>query len=105
MLRFLFGLALLVALAAVVALVPMRGRTVLDRWNASHGTREFLERGYRETKLAMGIGAEKPHQGRAHSPRPTKSPTRPARPPTPTEQHSDQDRAALDRIVAEHTGR
>jgi hypothetical protein len=102
MLRILFGLALLVALAAAIALVPMRGRTVLDRWNSSHGARDFLERGYREAKLAMGSGAQKPHPGRAHSLRPTKPQARPARPPTPTEQHSDEDRAELDRIVAEH---
>ena len=101
MLRFLFGLALLLALAAAIVLVPMRGRTVLERWNASHDTRDFLERGYRETKFAMGIGAERPHPGRAHSPRPAKPQARPARPATPTEQHSDEDRATLDRIVTE----
>ncbi len=105
MLRFLFGLAILAALAAAIALVPMRGRTVLDRWNASHSTRDFLERGYRETKLAMGIGAEDPRPGRAHSPRLAKPQARPARPPTPTEQHSAEDRAELDRIVTEHAGR
>ena len=44
--KLLAGLALLVGLAAAVALVPLRGRTVLDRWNASHGPRDFLEGSY-----------------------------------------------------------
>ncbi len=102
MLRLLFGIALLVALAAGIALVPLRGRTVLDRWSASHGAREFFERGYQEAKVAMGLDAQKPRPGRAQPSHPAKPLARRARPPTPTERHTDEDRAELDRIVAEH---
>jgi len=102
MLKLLFGLALLGALAAAVAFVPVHGRTVLERWNAAHGAGDFVDRGVHEAKVALGLEQEraKARPGRAVKPLP-----RAARPATPTEQHTAADRAALDRIVAEHAGR
>jgi hypothetical protein len=100
--KLLIGLALVIGTAMAVALVPLRGRTVLDRWNASHGARDFLERGYQEVKVAAGLEAEKARPGRARPARPAKPQPRSARPATPTEDHTQADRAALDRIIAEH---
>jgi hypothetical protein len=99
MLKMLFGLLLLGALAFAAATVPLRGRTVLARWNAARTPAEFVQRGWRETKVALGLEAEKkPPRQAARPPRPA----RPARPAQPTEGHTDQDRAALDRLLAEH---
>lgn len=104
--KLAIALALLVGLAAAVALVPLRGRTVLDRWNASRGVGEFVERSYREAKVALGGRPERPRPGRAHPARPPpKQQARSSRPATPTEDHSDADRAAVDRIIAEHAAR
>ena len=103
--KLLIGLVLVAGLAMAVALVPVRGRTVLDRWNASHGARDFLERGYQEVKVAAGLEAEKARPGRARPVRPAKPQARSARPATPTGDHSKADRAALDRIIVEHGDR
>lgn len=104
--KLAIGLALLLGLAASVALVPLHGRTVLDRWNASHGVSDFLDRSYREAKVALGGQPERPHPGRARPARPSpKQQARTPRPGTPTEDHSDADRAAVDRIIAERAAR
>ncbi len=105
MAKVLVCLALLLGLAAAVAFVPLRGRTVLDRWNASRGPRDFVERSYREAKAAAGFEAEKPRPGRARPTRPARQQARSARPGAPTEDHSEADRAALDRIIAERNAR
>lgn len=109
MLKLFLALSLLGALALAAAFVPLGGRTVLDRWNAAPGAGEFFARGFAEAKGALGLGgdrqAEKRHPSRAPSARPPKAHQRRAGAATPTEQHSDEDRAALDRIVAEHAGR
>jgi hypothetical protein len=97
MLKLLLALALLAGLGAAFALAPLHGRTMLDRWHASRSPRDFLERGLIEAKASFGAEAQRPHPARAAS-----KPARPARPPRPAERHTEQDRAALDRIVAEH---
>jgi len=102
--RFVFGLALVAALAAAVALVPIRGRTVLDRWRAARSGTEFVERSYHEMRAALGSEREKPRPGRAGSASPARTAGHPARRP-PTERHTDEERAALDRLVSEHSGR
>jgi len=92
MIRLTLKLAL--AAAAVWALftyVPVRGRTLADRWAAAPTPSAFVERGVAELT------------GRA--------PSRPARPQAraqrsgarerPTEGHTESDRRAIDRIVAE----
>jgi hypothetical protein len=91
---FRVALKLALAAAAVWALctyVPIRGRTLADRWEAAPTASAFLERG-----LAELTG---------------KTPSRPARPQAraqrsgprdrPTEGHTEADRRAVDRIVAE----
>jgi hypothetical protein len=104
--KLAIALALLLGLAAATALVPLRGRTVLDRWNASHGVGDFVERGYREAKVALGGQPQRPRPGRTRPARPpSKQQARSPRPATPTEDHSDADRAAVDRIIAEHAAR
>jgi len=105
MLKFVIGLALLAGLAGAVVFVPLRGRTILDRWSASRGPRDFLERGYHEAKVAAGFEPEQPRPARARPVRPTKPQARPTRPGQPTENHSEADRAALDRIIAERGNR
>ncbi len=103
--KLLIGVALLASLAAAAAFVPLRGRTVWDRWSASRGPLDFFERGYHEAKAAVGLEPEKPHPGRARPARPSKPQARTARPGPPTESHSEADRAALDRIIAERGSR
>ena len=103
MLRFLFGLVLLGGLAAAVALAPVRGKTVLQRWNAAPTAAEFAARGWQECKVALGL---EPERARARPPR-AERPPRPSapraahRPAQPTEEHTERDRAALDRVLAE----
>jgi hypothetical protein len=98
MLKLLFGLVLLGALAFAVAFVPLHGRTVLDRWNAAPTASAFLARGWREAKVALGPETEPAKGTRAQAAKPGRPPPRPA---APTEHHSEADRAAIDRIVAE----
>jgi hypothetical protein len=107
MLKLLVLLAL-VAGGVAAAYVPVRGRTVLDRWQGSRGAVDFAERAWAEARGAFR-SPEAPGRARGRSAergrdRPA-SPGRPARTPLPTETHTDEDRAALDRIVAERAGR
>jgi len=100
MLRFLFGLVLVAALAAAAAFVPVHGRTIVARWQAAGSATEFFLNALDE---ARHPGSEK---GRAHSGHDRHAaPSRPAprpHPGAPTERYSDRDRAALDRIIAGH---
>lgn len=106
MLRVLFGLVLCAALAAAAAFVPVRGRTVLDRWRAAPDASTFADRSLAEAKVAMGLAPEPPRPAaRPRPPRATRPVARAARPAVPTEQHTEADRAALDRVVAERAQR
>jgi hypothetical protein len=106
MLRLLFGLALCAALAVAAAVVPLRGRTVLDRWRAAPDAAAFATRSWGEAKVALGLAPEPARApARPKSPRPPRAAARAARPATPTEQHTEADRAALDRVVAERAQR
>jgi len=86
---------------------------VAERWNAAPTAGEFADRGVREVSRAWdrlwgersesrrGTASARPSAGR-----PTRA-TPPARRdgadgPAPAEHHTDEDRSALDRIVAEH---
>ena len=105
MLRLLFTLVLLGGVAVAVALMPVRGKTVLQRWNAAPSAAEFAARGWQEGKVALGLEPERararPSRAQAQRPaRPTAA--RPAhRTAQPTEDHTDRDRAALERVLAE----
>ncbi|HEX9244500.1 MAG TPA: hypothetical protein VF875_18830 [Anaeromyxobacter sp.] len=76
------------ALWAVWSFVPLRGRTLADRWHAAPDGVAFAERGWAE--LAGGRAAPKP-QARQ----------KPAPGQRPTEGHTDSDRKAVDRILSE----
>ena len=95
------------ALWAVVAFVPVGGRTVLQRWRASSGPVDFAARALAEIRQGGrrpgGPPAPAPLRGaQAHAgPRPA-TPARPGQPPPPAEHHTEADRKALDAIVAEH---
>lgn len=105
MLKLGFLLVLLGGVGAAVAWAPVHGRTLLDRWRAAPDASAFVSRGYDEVKAAIA-GRERPRTPQKAT-RAQKSPGRPAaaRPGRPTESHTDEDRAALDRIVVEHAGR
>jgi hypothetical protein len=99
--RLILGLVLGAGLVATATLVPIRGRTVMDRWHAARSASEFFERGYREVKVAAGLEPEMAPPGRARAER-QKPPARSTRPAVPTEGHTEADRAAIDRIIAEN---
>ncbi len=92
------------ALAAVVAYVPVGGRTVLERWRASSGPGDFAAR----TLAELQAGGRRLLRGSPPASRETQSrtaprPASPARPgQAPAEHHTEADRKALDAIVAEH---
>ena len=102
MARFLFGLVLVAALAAAAALVPIRGRTVLDRWQSAGSAGEFLRRAYDEARQARDPDRGHPRAGHAQQ---SGRPSSRARPASPAEHHSERDRAAIDRILTERAGR
>lgn len=95
----LLKLALVVgALAAVWMLVPVGGRTLGARWRAAGDAEAFVVAGWGELRRAF-----------AAAPAP-KQKTPPAQPrgadrARPAEQHTERDRQAVDRIVAEHLGK
>jgi len=92
MLRLVGLLLVAGALAAGAAYLPIGGRTVRDRWHASRGPGDFARRSFRELSQAAGL-LDPPAR-----PVPPKSAPSPR---TPVERHTDSDRAALERVVAE----
>jgi hypothetical protein len=110
-------LILAVAVAAIVllvgAFVPVKGRTLVERWNAAPSASQFAERGWNEVVAAWdGLwGVKSPARTppkatakagtQAARPTPKGSPSA-APAPEPVEHHTEADRDALDRIVAEH---
>jgi hypothetical protein len=92
----MFRLALKLALAAgalwaVWTFVPVRGRTLADRWRAAPDAAIFVERGWDEASHAF---AGKP------APRP-QARQKPAPAQRPTEGHTEADRKAVDRLLSE----
>jgi hypothetical protein len=85
-------LAAAAALWAVWTFVPVAGRTLGDRWRAAGSLSVFVERGWAE---AAGGGAKAPPRPQARQ--------KPAQPPAgrPTEGHTDADRRAVERILAD----
>jgi hypothetical protein len=93
----MFRLALKLALAAgalwaVWTFVPVRGKTLAERWRASPNAAAFAERGWDEAAHAF---SGKP----AARPQARQKPAAPA--PRPSEGHTDADRKAVDRILSE----
>jgi hypothetical protein len=102
MLRLAALALVLGGLAAAALLLPLDGRTVADRWRAAPDARAFAVAAWDELR-----GAPAPPPRRAAAARP-RAPERAAAPPrraapaaTPTEGHTTDDRAALDRLVGE----
>jgi len=91
-------LLVLGALAGAVALVPLQGRTVLDRWHAARDPADFASRSWREIAVATGLTSAP----RRSAPQARGQAT--AKPAKPVEHHTDADRAALDRLVGERAG-
>jgi hypothetical protein len=104
MLKLMLALAVVAALGGAVALAPLRGRTLLDRWKAARSPTEFVERGREELKASFEAEASRPHAAHA-----ARAAARHAKPPRAArhaeERPTEKDRAELDRIVAEHASR
>jgi hypothetical protein len=100
MLRLLVKLALAAAaVAAVLAFVPVGGRTVAARWRSARTPSEFVDRAWGELRAAVAEAPGDRSPARPHArtgPPPAPGRTRPA------EKHTEADREAVDRIVAEH---
>lgn len=106
MLKLVKWALVLAALAAVVAFVPVGGRTLLARWQAARSPSILVARTWTEIEQAFGKlagrtgGTPAPSraQARAAARPPAGSPSR----TPPVERHTDADRSAVDAIVAEH---
>ena len=108
MLKWVLTLTVLAALLAAGAWYPIHGRTVLERWQAAAGPMEFAGRCASELKRGLGFGPAPRSTQAARTQRPAGSkgtaPARsvqPAQPAHPTERHTDEDRAALERLLVE----
>jgi hypothetical protein len=110
--RLLLAVVVTALLALVGAFVPVGGRTVMERWNAAPSPAAFAEGAAREISGAWdrlwsdrpeprrasgGAAARAAAKGGKAGPTPRKAPA-----DVPAEHHTDEDRSALDRIVAEH---
>jgi len=96
----LVGFLLVVgALAGAATLLPIDGRTVLDRWHAARGPVDFASRSWREVAVASGLQEATRRPGAPQARAPAGQP-----PQKPVEHHTDADRAALDRLVGERAG-
>lgn len=90
MLRFAVKLALSAAVVwALWTFVPVKGRTLEDRWKAAGSFSRFAEAGWAEVRGARPAARPQARQ-------------KPAPRERPTEGHTDADRRALDRILNEH---
>lgn len=83
------------ALAAVWTLVPVAGRTLHARWSAASGPQAFAKGLWTDLDRAL---ASKPGDDKARAAPPAKGKAPAGR---PDESVTEQDRKALDRIVAE----
>lgn len=92
MLRLAALLVVLGGLAAAVLLVPLRGRTVAQRWHSAPGAAAFLASGWDEIRGRPERGA------RRTKPRDPRGPAAP-----PVERHTDSDRRALERLLSERS--
>jgi hypothetical protein len=111
--RLLLAAAVAAILLAVGAFVPVNGKTLVERWNAAPSASQFAARGWSEVvtgwdrlwgvkpsgKPAPRQGAKSTGAARTGQPGPT-SGQKPAL--EPVEHHTEADRSAVDRIVAEH---
>ena len=111
--RLLLAAAVAAILLAVGAFVPVNGKTLVERWNAAPSATQFAARGWSEAVTGWDRlwGVKPPSKaplrqgpknaGTTRTGQPATTPAqKPA--PEPVEHHTDADRNAIDRIVAEH---
>jgi hypothetical protein len=84
------------ALAAVWMLVPIGGRTLHARWTAAGGPEAFARATWAELDKALAKEPEPAPKAKG-----AREPAG-ARAPRPTEAHTERDRQAVDKILAEH---
>lgn len=112
--RLLLAVAVAAILALVGAFVPFEGKTLVERWKAAPSASQFADRGWNDlTDRWDRLWGAKPSPKAAPKGSPARN-TAGGRPghatgltpdkaaPEPVEHHTDADRSALDRIVAEH---
>jgi len=85
------------ALAAVWMLVPVGGRTLHARWAAAGSPEAFARAAWAELDRALAKAPEP-----AAKAKPGAAGREPAKPTRPTEAHTERDRQAVDKILAEH---
>jgi hypothetical protein len=98
---FRVALKLLLAAAAVAAVwcfVPVKGRTLAERWGRARTAEEFVER----TVGDLRGRAEPAVAAHPHAPAHGTAQAGGAAPQRPTESHSEADRKALDRVLSDH---
>jgi hypothetical protein len=98
---FRVALKLLVAAAAVAAVwcfVPVKGRTLAERWGRSRTAADFAERIYTDLRGRPEATAARPPRSTREKAQARSAPAR------PTESHSESDRKALDQVLSEHLG-
>ena len=86
--RLLLAAAVAAILLAVGAFVPVKGKTLVERWNGASSTRPVPRPGAKGPSGSRTAQAGLP---------PGQKPA-----PEPVEHHTEADRSAVDRIVAEH---
>jgi hypothetical protein len=97
--RLLVKLALAAgALWAVWSFVPVGGRTVEERWRTAPSAQAFALRGWSEIVARVRGGDPARRAPARPDPRAARPPARDAR---PAEGHTDSDRRAVDRLVAD----
>jgi hypothetical protein len=103
MLRFAVKLLLAgAALAAIWAFVPFGGRTLADRWDVARSPADFAERTWAEMKGEPPAPARsRPPPARTRSQAHGDQRSDDRSPARPAEGHTDADRRALDRLVAD----
>jgi hypothetical protein len=86
--RLLLAVAAAAILLLVGAFVPIGGKTLVERWNGTKSSRV----------------SQRPVPGGPSPARPAPASAGPGqkRSPEPVEHHTEEDRTAIDRIVAEH---
>lgn len=83
--RLLLAAAVAAILLLVGAFVPVNGKTLVERWNGTPAPIRAASKG--------AAGARTAQPGPIAAPKPL---------PEPVEHHTDADRSAIDKIVAEH---
>ena len=114
--RLLLAVAVAAILLLVGAFVPVNGKTLIERWNAAPSASAFADRTLAEVSQGWDrLWGDKPAARPSGKPVPAKGApaAKTARSPSgqgatqtagtgPVEHHTEADRTAIDRIVAEH---